>query len=97
MSPVLLLELYEGYCTGAEFFVSFKNVYFTHTRVPICWFTPQIPALTRAGAGKNQEPETQSEPPMWLAGTQGFEPPPQLPRVRTDKKLELGVNTGSQT
>lgn len=33
-------------------------------------FTPQMPALARAGSGCSQEPETLSGFSTWLAGTQ---------------------------
>lgn len=51
-------------------------------------FTPHVPATTRAGPGWSQELGTQSESPLWMAGTQGLTASLAAPQVYISRKLD---------
>lgn len=65
-------------------------------RAPMCWVTPQIPAVA-SGCSRCQELGMQSRFPTWIARSQVVKPSPLTPTVCISRKRESRAGAGTPT
>lgn len=91
-SPAVLGRILHLYCEGGTretllYIQKDGECGFKKRKFCLCWVTPQMPAINRAGPSQRQEAGGQLRPSTGVAGTQALEHHVLHPREHISRKL----------